>query len=336
MPRPSLLPLGILTLLAAAPRVSAQVIRVGDPLPPVVLEGLTQTGAHSFADFYGRTVMLEFFAYWCGPCARVVPHVNEIQDKFGPRGLSVIGVTAEAAAKTVPWIEKTGAKYAYGYDTTNALHQGFQINSIPFTALIDPYGTVVWAGHPQRLTEEKIEKALEGALERPVWTWPEAARPLAVPLARGQFAAALEQAGKRAPQGDFDARTLIEHDISQRVAKLENYVEHKDYSDAVRFGTRLETQLAGLPQGETVASRMKALREDPAVMREVAAADALTELEARASTVRKASEARKIRDEVAEFLEKEKGLRYERRARNLLEALDQALDRAGKAPHEDS
>jgi len=36
----------------------------GSKLPPVVLEGLAQTGAKSFDDFLGRAVLIEFFAYW--------------------------------------------------------------------------------------------------------------------------------------------------------------------------------------------------------------------------------------------------------------------------------
>ncbi len=37
---------------------------VGSSLPPVELEGFTQTKASSFDDFLGRAVLLEFFAYW--------------------------------------------------------------------------------------------------------------------------------------------------------------------------------------------------------------------------------------------------------------------------------
>lgn len=47
--------------LGAAP-VHAQA--PGTKLPPVVLEGLAQTGAKSFDDFLGRAVLIEFFAYW--------------------------------------------------------------------------------------------------------------------------------------------------------------------------------------------------------------------------------------------------------------------------------
>ena len=38
---------------------------IGSRMPEVVeLEGYAQTGAKSFADFTGRAVLIEFFAYW--------------------------------------------------------------------------------------------------------------------------------------------------------------------------------------------------------------------------------------------------------------------------------
>lgn len=46
-----------------APLVPAQT-GVGDLLPPPELEDLSATPAESFDDYLGRTVLIEFFAYW--------------------------------------------------------------------------------------------------------------------------------------------------------------------------------------------------------------------------------------------------------------------------------
>ena len=54
------LSLGFLSL--AATLVHAQ--GVGTSLPPIELQGLAQSGAASFSDFYGQAVLIEFFAYW--------------------------------------------------------------------------------------------------------------------------------------------------------------------------------------------------------------------------------------------------------------------------------
>ena len=59
MIRRILAPLAVATLAGLG---SAQ--QVGSRLPAVNLSGFSQTGAQSFEDFYGRAVLLEFFAYW--------------------------------------------------------------------------------------------------------------------------------------------------------------------------------------------------------------------------------------------------------------------------------
>ena len=176
-----------IVLTATALSTSAQ-LKVGDALPAVEVVGLSQTEATSFGDFYGRTVLLEFFAHWCQPCALSLPHLNELQEKFGARGFSVVAVTSSTPKQAEPWIQKHGGKYAFGYDKNGELQRAFNVTGIPFGALIDPYGMIVWTGHPGRLADEVVEAALAGALERPVWQWPAELKPLAGLLRAGDFA----------------------------------------------------------------------------------------------------------------------------------------------------
>lgn len=51
-------------VVAAFASAPAHAQAPGSKLPPVVLEGLSQTGAKSYDDFLGRAVLIEFFAYW--------------------------------------------------------------------------------------------------------------------------------------------------------------------------------------------------------------------------------------------------------------------------------
>jgi hypothetical protein len=52
---------GAASLVLAA---SASADMVGQQLPPVQLEGLSQTPAETFEEYTGRLVLIEFFAYW--------------------------------------------------------------------------------------------------------------------------------------------------------------------------------------------------------------------------------------------------------------------------------
>ena len=85
------------------------------------------------------------------------------------------------------------------------MHEHFDIQKtgIPFSVLVDPFGTILWSGHPMQLKEGQIERALEGAFAAPVWSWPEAARALAQPLARGDLRAARTLADTLGPNAEF-------------------------------------------------------------------------------------------------------------------------------------
>jgi peroxiredoxin len=55
----------------------------------------------SLADYKGKVVLLNFWATWCAPCRTEIPHFVEMQNKFGPDGFQVIGISMDDDAKPV-------------------------------------------------------------------------------------------------------------------------------------------------------------------------------------------------------------------------------------------
>jgi hypothetical protein len=165
-----------------------------------------------------------------------------------------------------------------------------------------------------------------------VWEWPEDARPLAKRLERLDFAAALEEAAKLPAREGFDPQGLVRGRIAPLLARFEGLVQRAEFVDAFKLGERLEKGLATLPEGEELRARLEKLRADEGVAHHVAAETRMSALEARAGALRKTADAQQLRTEVAEFAESKPGLKYERRAKTLLETLDRGLGKLGKKP----
>ena len=82
------------------------------PLPEIKLQDFD--GKKVAADeLKGNILVLDFWATWCGPCLAEVPSWNKLQQKYGDKGLKVIGITlASGDAKDVkPFVARTKMQY---------------------------------------------------------------------------------------------------------------------------------------------------------------------------------------------------------------------------------
>jgi peroxiredoxin len=51
--------------------------------------------------FRGKVVLLDFWATWCAPCREETPHLVDLQNKYGSRGLQIIGVSMDDGPEPV-------------------------------------------------------------------------------------------------------------------------------------------------------------------------------------------------------------------------------------------
>lgn len=55
----------------------------------------------SLDDYRGKVVILDFWATWCGPCRMEIPGFVQLQQKYGPQGFQIIGVSMDDGPQPV-------------------------------------------------------------------------------------------------------------------------------------------------------------------------------------------------------------------------------------------
>lgn len=113
------------------------------------------------AALQGRPVLVEHWATWCPPCVQNVPHMNELHDQYGPRGLIIIAVSNEYVSAIDGFIKRYGLRYPVVQSSSAA--GTYDVDTIPRAFLIDSSGRITWTGHPGRLTGAEIEPLLSSA-----------------------------------------------------------------------------------------------------------------------------------------------------------------------------
>ena len=55
----------------------------------------------TLSSYRGKVVLLDFWATWCDPCREETPHLVELQQKYGDRGLQIVGVSMDDGPEPV-------------------------------------------------------------------------------------------------------------------------------------------------------------------------------------------------------------------------------------------
>ncbi|HRU05816.1 MAG TPA: redoxin domain-containing protein [Candidatus Brocadiia bacterium] len=154
-----------LTTALGAWRQAAAEPKAGSVAPEIsAAKWFNTEGEVSLAKLKGKIVVVEFWATWCPPCRRSIPHINEIQKKYADKGVVIIGLSNEPASKVEPFIKQmnAGAKkqmeYIVGAESKDGDKYG--VRGIPHAFIVGPDGKVLWSGHPMDGMDKQIEKAV--------------------------------------------------------------------------------------------------------------------------------------------------------------------------------
>jgi thiol-disulfide isomerase/thioredoxin len=112
----------------------------------------------------GKVLVVNFWATWCTPCREEIPAFIKVQDKWGTRGLQIIGIAIDENDKVRPYAAELKINYPIlvaGLDGIELARQaGNRLGGLPFTVVFDRQGGAV---HSQLggVTQQKLEALIE-------------------------------------------------------------------------------------------------------------------------------------------------------------------------------
>ena len=145
----------LIGLPAATTHAQMIAAKQGEQLPTLTLNYLGKQ-----PELTGKPLLVEFWATWCPPCRKSIPHLNEIYAKYKAQGLQVIGITDENEAIVEKFQKQIPMDYDVAINTPQSVYQQFGIQAIPTAFLVDKSGKIVWTGHPMELSETEIQSVL--------------------------------------------------------------------------------------------------------------------------------------------------------------------------------
>ena len=103
--------------------------------------------AVNLSDFFGKPMIVNFWASWCGPCKMEMPDFNEAYQIYGEDITFLMVNMTDGSRETVDiassFIEESGYVFPVYFDTDYSAAITYSVSSLPTTYFIDAQGNLI-------------------------------------------------------------------------------------------------------------------------------------------------------------------------------------------------
>ena len=148
-------------------------LMMGEPEPPLAAGVSAPTARVSsydgkiwkLSDFYGKPIVVNFWATWCGPCRYEIPHLVDLA-KQSPEDLQVVGFTVNSPVdEVVKAVKDFGITYPIARVDEPTIDL-WRASAVPATYILDANGQIVWSTRGA-MTKSTLQKKVAEHLFSP-------------------------------------------------------------------------------------------------------------------------------------------------------------------------
>jgi thiol-disulfide isomerase/thioredoxin len=110
----------------------------------------------------GKTVVVDFWATWCGPCRKEMPHLEKLRGEFAGKA-EFLGVNDEQAGTVREFIKQNQYTIPVLMDGNRQVHKRYGVRAIPTLLIVDKEGVI-----REHFIGSRSEETLRAAIDRVV------------------------------------------------------------------------------------------------------------------------------------------------------------------------
>jgi thiol-disulfide isomerase/thioredoxin len=143
-----------------------QLLKPGTKAPEISAEAYGG-GTMNLASQHGKVVVLDFWATWCPPCQKSLPHMEKVAKAVAGQNVAILGVCVwDQRGAYDAWMlkHKGDFSFKFGYDPAGKspanLATRYNVSGIPTTYIIDAKGLVAETIVGYDTGDTRVEDAL--------------------------------------------------------------------------------------------------------------------------------------------------------------------------------